>query len=154
MNNFANVLLNASQQQGGNRGYISIIILIAFVAIIYFIMIRPQRKKDKEIREMRNSVQVGTKIVTIGGIYGTIVKVTDDRIVITVGSDRVKMEFAKWAISSVITDKEATASKSAAKPAPEEETEDVKKVGKPAKMLKKKTAENAEEAAEETATEE
>ena len=75
--------------------------LIILIAVMYFLMIRPQRKKDKAINEMRRSLTVGDEIVTIGGIVGKIVKTKDETIVIQVGSDRVKLEMMRWAVSSI-----------------------------------------------------
>ena len=75
--------------------------LIVLIAVMYFLMIRPQRKKDKAVNEMRRSLTVGDEIVTIGGIVGKIVKTKDETIVIQVGSDRVKLEMMRWAVSSV-----------------------------------------------------
>ena len=77
------------------------VILIGFVVIMYFFLIRPQRKKDKEIKEMRDSIRVGDMIVTIGGIMGKVVKTKDESIVIQVGADKTKIEFKKWAVSSI-----------------------------------------------------
>ena len=75
--------------------------LIILIAVMYFLMIRPQRKKDKAINEMRRSLTVCDEIVTIGGIVGKIVKTKDETIVIQVGSDRVKLEMMRWAVSSI-----------------------------------------------------
>ena len=67
------IFLAAQAQQGG--GYSMIIMMVAIFAIMWFFMIRPQQKKQKEIRNFQNSLQEGTKVVTGGGIYGTIKKV-------------------------------------------------------------------------------
>ncbi|MBR6472154.1 MAG: preprotein translocase subunit YajC [Firmicutes bacterium] len=75
--------------------------LVILIAVMYFLMIRPQRKKDKAINEMRRSLTVGDEIVTIGGIVGKIVKTKDETIVIQVGSERLKLEMMRWAVSSV-----------------------------------------------------
>ena len=75
--------------------------LIILVAVMYFLMIRPQRKKDKAINDMRRGLTVGDEIVTIGGIVGKIVKTKDETIVIQVGADKIKMEMMRWAVSSV-----------------------------------------------------
>ena len=75
--------------------------LVILIAVMYFLMIRPQRKKDKAINEMRRGLTVGDEIVTIGGIVGKIVKTKDETIVIQVGADKVKMEMMRWAVSSV-----------------------------------------------------
>ena len=68
---------------------------------MYFLMIRPQKKKDKQIKDMRNSLTVGDEIITIGGICGKIVKTKDETIVIQVGADKVKFEMMRWSVSSV-----------------------------------------------------
>ena len=75
--------------------------LVLLFAVIYFLMIRPQRKKDKQIQDMRKSLQVGDEIVTIGGIGGKIVKTKDESFIIQVGADKVKFEMMRWAVSSV-----------------------------------------------------
>ncbi len=80
---------------------ISLLPLIILFIAMYFLMIRPQRKKDKQIQEMRNNLNVGDEIVTIGGICGKIVKTKDETIVIQVGADKVKFEMMRWSVSSV-----------------------------------------------------
>ncbi len=80
---------------------ISLLPLIILIIAMYFLMIRPQRKKDKQIQEMRNNLNVGDEIVTIGGICGKIVKTKDETIVIQVGADKVKFEMMRWSVSSV-----------------------------------------------------
>ena len=75
--------------------------LIILIVIMYFFMIRPQKKKDKQIQEMRKSLQVGDEIVTIGGICGRIVKTKEDSFIIQVGADKVKFEMMRWSVSSV-----------------------------------------------------
>ena len=75
--------------------------LVLLFAVMYFLMIRPQRKKDKQIQDMRKSLQVGDEIVTIGGICGKIVKTKDESFIIQVGADKVKFEMMRWAVSSV-----------------------------------------------------
>ena len=73
--------------------------IVVMLVIFYFMLIRPEKKK-KQLNEMRNSLKVGDEITTIGGIIGTICAVKDESIVIETGADRVRMEFAKWAIST------------------------------------------------------
>ena len=79
---------------------VEIIMIVAMVAIMYFLLIRPENKKKKAAEEMRNSLKVGDEITTIGGIVGTICAVKDKTIVLETGADRVRVEFTKWAISS------------------------------------------------------
>ena len=74
--------------------------IVVMLVIFYFMLIRPENKKKKQLNEMRNSLKVGDEITTIGGILGTICAVKDESIVIETGADRVRMEFAKWAIST------------------------------------------------------
>ena len=85
----------------------SIIMLVAMLAIFYFMLIRPDNKRKKEAEQMRASVKTGDKITTIGGIIGTVVNVKEDKIVIETSADQVRIEFAKWAISSNETAAEA-----------------------------------------------
>ena len=75
--------------------------LLILIVIMYFFMIRPQKKKDKQIQDMRKGLQVGDEIVTIGGICGKIVKTKEDSFIIQVGADKVKFEMMRWAVSSV-----------------------------------------------------
>ena len=96
----------------------SIIMLIAMLAIFYFMLIRPENKRKKEAEEMRGAVKTGDKITTIGGIIGTVVNVKEDKIVIETSADQVRIELAKWAISSNETATEAA--QAAAKKAQEE----------------------------------
>lgn len=75
--------------------------LVFMVAIFYFLLIRPQRKKDKKVKEMLNSLKQGDRVTTIGGIFGTITNIKDDTITLAVGAQRTEMVFARWAIRSV-----------------------------------------------------
>ena len=77
-----------------------IIMLVAMIAIFYFLMIRPENKRKKEAEEMRNSLSNGDSITTIGGIVGTVVDVKEDMFVIETSADRVRIEFCKWALST------------------------------------------------------
>lgn len=83
--------------------YFQIIPLILLIALMYFMLIRPQKKKEKEVNAMRAGIKVGDSIVTIGGICGKVVKVKDDTIVIQVGADKIKFEMMKWSVSQVIS---------------------------------------------------
>ena len=84
-----------------------LIMMVLMIAIFYFMLIRPENKRKKEAEQMRNSVKTGDKIVTIGGIVGTVVNVKDSKIVIETGADQVRIELEKWAISSNETAAEA-----------------------------------------------
>jgi preprotein translocase subunit YajC len=75
--------------------------MVLMFAVCYFLLIRPQRKKDKKAKEMLAALKVGDRICTIGGIYGTITSIKDDTIELSVGKDNVKLIFARWAIQKV-----------------------------------------------------
>lgn len=74
--------------------------LVVMLDIFYFMLIRPENKKKKELAKMRSELAVGDEITTIGGIIGTICAVKEESIVIETSADRVRIEFAKWAIST------------------------------------------------------
>ena len=78
----------------------TMIMLILMVAVFYFMLIRPENKRKKEAEEMRSAVKTGDKVTTIGGIMGTVVSVKEDKFVIETGADQVRIEFAKWALST------------------------------------------------------
>lgn len=86
------IVLAAQQAQGGGMGMI--IMMVALFAIMYFFMIRPQQKKQKEIRNFQNSLQEGSKVVTGGGIYGTIKKVD-------IATGKIELEIAKGVVITV-----------------------------------------------------
>lgn len=79
----------------------SIIPLVLMVVVLYFLMIRPQNKKEKKAQEMRNSIEVGDGITTIGGLVGRVASIKEDTFVLETGSDRVKVRMKRWAIQSV-----------------------------------------------------
>ena len=110
-------VLTATGAAGAGMGS-SIIMLVAMLAIFYFLLIRPENKRKKDAENMRSSVKTGDKITTIGGIVGTVVNVKDEKIVIETGADQVRIELAKWAISS--NESAAEAAQAAAKKAQEE----------------------------------
>lgn len=83
------------------QGMSSIIMIVALFAIMYFMMIRPENKRKKKAQEMRDGLKKGDTITTIGGIIGKVVSVGGDTFVIETSEDRVRLEFAKWALSSV-----------------------------------------------------
>lgn len=92
-----------------------ILILVVFFLIMYFIMIRPEKKKQKKIEAMRNALTVGDEIVTIGGIMGVVVNVTEDSITIETGEDKVRVKFKKWAVSNNVRAEAAEAKANAKK---------------------------------------
>ena len=122
----ANILTTTAQ--GG--GMTSLIMIVAMIAVFYFLMIRPENKRKKEAEQMRSAVKTGDEITTIGGIIGTVVSVKDDKFVMETSADQVRIELAKWAISSNET--AAAAAKAQAKKAQEEKAKAkaAKKAGK------------------------
>jgi preprotein translocase subunit YajC len=78
----------------------SFVPMIIIIVVFYFLLIRPQRKRDKATQEMRSKVEVGDEIVTVGGLIGRVVSLKDDTIVIETGSDRSKVRIARWAIQT------------------------------------------------------
>ena len=80
--------------------------LILMIVVFYFLLIRPQKKRDKEVQKMRENIEVADEIVTIGGIVGLVTRVEDDTIQIETGGDRHKMRIKTWAIQENITVKE------------------------------------------------
>nr|WP_325183048.1 preprotein translocase subunit YajC [uncultured Oscillibacter sp.] len=107
----------------------TIIMLIVMVAIMYFLMIRPENKRKKKAQEMRDSLKKGDVITSIGGIIGKIVSVNKDTIVIETSDDRVRMELTKWAVSSVgvQSTEQPEETKEEKKPAKKEEKKDEEK---------------------------
>ena len=79
----------------------SLLPMILIFVVFYFMLIRPQRKKDKQVKDMLANLKVGDRVCTIGGIYGTIVNIKDDTISLAVGKDNVNLVFARWGIRSV-----------------------------------------------------
>ena len=91
---------------------------VILILVFYFFMIRPQRKRDKEERDMRNSIQPGDEICTIGGFIGKVVSVKDDTIVIESSADRTRLRLYRWAIRN----KEGVAAVDSKKESKKEET--------------------------------
>ena len=80
---------------------VQLVPMILIFVVFYFLLIRPQRKKDKEAKAMLDNLKVGDRICTIGGIYGTIVKIKDDVLTVEVGEQKTQLVFARWAIRNV-----------------------------------------------------
>jgi len=78
-----------------------IIMIVVMVGIFYFFMIRPESKKKKKLAEMRSALTVGDTITTIGGILGKVVSIDEDKITFETSEDRVRVQIAKWAVSTV-----------------------------------------------------
>ena len=92
--------LTANPEVPAGMGMSSIIMLVVMFGVMYFLMIRPENKRKKEAEQMRSALKVGDKITTIGGIIGKVVDIKEDKFVIETGADQVRIEFAKWALST------------------------------------------------------
>ena len=79
----------------------SISMIVILFVLMYFMMIRPEKKRKKQAEDLRNNLKKGDVITTIGGVVGKVVATNKDTIVIETGEDRVRIEFTKWAVSSV-----------------------------------------------------
>ena len=82
---------------------ISMLPLLLLVPVMYFVMIRPQQKRQKQWQEMLGGIKTGDRVTTAGGIRGVILSIKDDAIIIRVAPDNIKIEVAKSAIASVTT---------------------------------------------------
>ena len=118
---FYNFLAATGTEGNSGSSMSMIIMLVAMFGLMYFMMIRPQKKKQKEDQMMRDNIQPGDEITTIGGICGRVVSVKEDSYVIETGADRNKMKITKWAVQMNNTANEkAAAEREAAKKAAEE----------------------------------
>ena len=89
----------------------SLLPLILIFVIFYFMLIRPQKKRDKETARMRANLEVGDEIVTVGGIIGTVVVIKDDHLIIETGPDRSKVRITRWAVQANNTPHEVATTK-------------------------------------------
>lgn len=83
-----------------------VLYIVVIFGAMYFFMIRPQKKKQKQEEAMRSNIQIGDEIVTIGGIFGRVVAVKEDSFIIESGSDKVKIRISKWSIQQNFTERE------------------------------------------------
>ena len=83
---------------GGQSPMTMILMMGGLFALMYFMTIRPQKKRQKEEQEMRNAVEVGDEITTIGGICGKVVTVKENHLIIETGADRNRMQITRWAV--------------------------------------------------------
>lgn len=75
--------------------------ILVMVAVFYFFLYRPQKKQEKETQEMRNSIEIGDVISTVGGIIGVVVRIKDEMLLIESGADRTRIQIQKWAVRGV-----------------------------------------------------
>ncbi len=104
MLNLAVIATAAADPAAEGMGFMALAIqflpIVAIFAIMYFVLIRPQRKKEKATREMLAQLKVGDNCVTIGGIVGKVCNIKDDIITLEIGQDKTKIKFERWAIKS------------------------------------------------------
>lgn len=98
MNNFSFLL---SSDGGGTNSFMPFLLIIGVIVILYFFMIRPQKKREKEEAAMRDAIQVGDEVTTIGGIIGKIVSIKGETFVLETTKSKTKIRFLKGAIRSV-----------------------------------------------------
>ncbi|PKM61080.1 MAG: preprotein translocase subunit YajC [Firmicutes bacterium HGW-Firmicutes-21] len=103
-----NFLLQAGDEGGAAAGGFGAILstalpILLLVVVFYFFLYRPQKKQEKEVRNMRASIEVGDVITTAGGIVGIVVKIKDDMLLLESGADRTKFQIQKWAVHSVLS---------------------------------------------------
>lgn len=105
MNTFAEgeTTADTAQAAGGGSFMTFILPLLLMFVLLYFMAIRPQKKQEKEAKEMQSSIQIGDEIVTNGGIIGMVVRVGDDNVVIETGGERNKIRIKKWAVAENVS---------------------------------------------------
>ena len=94
-------LLETTATNAGGSQWVSIVMIVAMLGLLYFFMIRPQKKQEKEVNAMRNSLMVGDEITTIGGIIGKIVSIKDETLVLETSRDGTKIRILKSAVRNV-----------------------------------------------------
>lgn len=129
----------------------TVIMFVAIIAIFYFLIIRPQKKRDKETKAMLDAMKKGDKIITIGGIHGTVVAVKDQSVVVKV-DDNTRIEFTKSAVSTVVNKDAAKANpnkkkeeKAEAKEGAKAEVKEEAKTDEPDNSVEFKAPENKED---------
>ena len=83
-----------------NETTYSLLMMVLVFAVMYFILIRPENKRQKQAEEMRSNLSLGDEIVTIGGMTGKIVQITEETVTFETGEDRVRIQIKKWAIQT------------------------------------------------------
>lgn len=84
-----------------------LILPLGFLVVFYFFAIRPQKKKETQVKEMRSNLRVGDEVITIGGIHGKIIKAKEDIVTIEVGTAKTKLDMTRWSIGSVVNKNES-----------------------------------------------
>ncbi len=100
---FNPILLEGTATAGTQSPLFLIVYLVVIFGAMYFLLIRPQKKKQKEEKKMRENLQIGDEIITIGGIHGRVISLKEDTIVVESLSDHSKLTFSRWALQSNLT---------------------------------------------------
>ena len=131
-------------EAGPTGGIMGFLPLILIVVVFYFILIRPQNKKNKQVQQMRSAVKRGDRVTTIGGFIGKVVRIKDEVVTIEVGSDKTRLDIMRWGISKI--DDPATAPKPSK--GSDEKSEEEKPKQKPKKLSapKKENEDDEDEA--------
>ena len=107
LNMLAEAAAAGTEEIGAGAQFIIMLVqllpMILIFVVFYFMLIRPQRKKDKEAQNMLKNLKVGDRICTIGGFYGTIVRIKDDVLTIECGDAKTQMKIARWAVKNIDT---------------------------------------------------
>lgn len=103
--------LDTTATEGGTNIIFIIVLYAALFGLLYLFLIRPKSKRQKQDQKLRDNLEIGDEITTIGGIMGRVIAIREDEdaIIIETGSDRVKMKLKRWSISTVDTEKEIPA---------------------------------------------
>lgn len=101
MHIFINTLADGNANSA--MSLVSLVPLILIIVVFYFLLIRPQKKKDKQDAQMRKNLQIGDEVVTAGGVVGIVFSIKEDTVVVETGGDRSKIRVKKWAIAQNLT---------------------------------------------------
>lgn len=96
-------LLEGEAEAGAGYGSMvsMIVMIVVLVAVFYFFLYRPQKKQERETTTMRNSIELGDVISTVGGIIGVVVRIKDEMLLIETGADRTRLQVMKWAVRGI-----------------------------------------------------
>jgi len=133
-------------EAGAAGGMMTFLPLILIVVVFYFILIRPQNKKNKQVQQMRNAIKRGDRVTTIGGFIGKVVRIKEEVITVEVGSDKTRLDIMRWGISKIEEPGSETVKATKSKDRDEEPEKEEKPKQKPKKLAApKKTDEPDEE---------
>ena len=93
--------VDAPVEGGGNNGWITIVMLVLMLGVFYFFLYRPQKKQEKQVSEMRNSLEVGDEITTIGGIIGKVLSIKEETVMIETGNEKNKIRILRSAVKTI-----------------------------------------------------